>query len=93
MQLIRVANTPTEFPTQVGHLDNSTIVAMSDSIASGGSPPHLDSSFGDDGRILALQQAQIQLEERMSAQFQQIEALLINLTNQPVGRYSKPDVQ
>ena len=88
MQLIRVANTPTEFPTQAGHLDNSTIVAMSDSIASGGSPPHLDSSFGDDGRFLALQQAQIQLEERMSARLQRFEALLINLTNQPAPAVS-----
>ena len=42
----------------------------------------------NDGRIAALQQGQQLLEERMSAQFQQIQSLLLTLTsNQP-----KPEV-
>ena len=41
----------------------------------------------NDGRIAALQQGQQLLEERMSAQFQQIHSLLMTLTNQP-----KPEV-
>ena len=61
---------------------------MPDSIASGGSPPHLDSSFGDDGRILELQRGQFRLEQRMEQQFQSIQSLLVNLTNQPAPAVS-----
>ena len=63
---------------------------MQHSISGSESSPRLDelSSHSNDGRILALQQGQAQLEERMSVQFQQIQTMLRNLTSPPTPAVS-----